>query len=380
LQVVCPINTTELDTTAARRGRPLFLNGAHTIDARLVSPAGVGVGHATKTLQFRNRDYLQATTNATGGDSLSARGAEFAITVRAVAFTTDTTTLFATLTASSEETTAPLVFSQTTRTQLPATFTVDAAASASAEGFYRLEPRIFDQAGTERTGQYDLSKFLRGVVYDLAAPRFAILAYPPGEIATGFDGLVLNYDAGSYVAGDTVPLSRITGGVDSAPHPPGCTYRHMHGNISLQRAGSSDVDGPFTDPQTTSADPCGWGAIVSVADSILRFSIDGRAQDRATTNVTIRLYLATGGCDAGPIVDDVPVAQGNGVGQSPAPAVNFPQTTGGFTAQFQMRVDFSMLGRVVCTVVQAADQKVTLSGQPAANTSYLVYPSFIKGN
>jgi hypothetical protein len=380
-RVVCPINTTQLDTAAARRGLPLFPNGAHTLNARIVPPAGNVLASATKTLQFVNRDFLIATTNATGGDSLAARGADLTITVNVVRFTSDSTALFATLAAASNDSPTPIVFNQTQPTRLPATFTVNATASAGAEGFFRLTPRITDQGGSNRTGILDLSRFLSGVAYDLAPPRLIAVEYPPGENTVEYTAVVLNHAAGIYAAGDTIQLARITGGSDSAAHPPSCTYRHLHGNILIQRQGSTLIEGPYTDPfTTTAADPCGWGPVVVVADSVLRFNINGFVQERGLTGVTVRLYMATGACDAGPIVDDVPVPQGTGVGQTPTPVVTFPGTTGGFNAQFQLRVDGSFFGRVACTVVQANDNRVTLSGQPAPNTTYLVYSSLIKGN
>ena len=379
-KVVCPINTTQLDTAAARRGRPLFPNGAHTLNARIVAPNGNAAANASKALQFANRDYLVASTNATGGDSLAARGPELTITVDLVRFGSDSTALFATLTTASNDTPTPVVFNQITPTRLPATFTVNTNASAGAEGFYRLTPRITDQGGTNRTPALDLSRFLNGVVYDLTPPRLAATESPAGEISVEYPAVVLNHAAGIYAAGDSIPLSRIGSGQDSPAHPPSCTTRHLHGNITIQRQNSSLIEGPYTDPFTTSADPCGWGPIVVVADSVLRINILGLVQERGLNGITVRLYLATGACDAGPIVDDIPVPQGTGVGQSPNPVVTFPGTTGGFSAQFQLRIDGSFIGRVACTVVQANDNKVTLAGQASPNTTFLVYSSLIKSN
>jgi hypothetical protein len=224
---------------------------------------------------------------------------------------------------------------------------------------------------------YDLNRFLSGVVYDLTTPRLAATEYPPSENIMEYPALVLSTAAGINAVGDTIALTRITAGVDAAAHPPSCTTRHLHGNISIQRQNSSLIEGPFTDPAPAA---CGWGQVVVVSDSVLRFNISGLVQERGLTGITLRLLMATGGCDAGPLVDDVAVPQGTGVGQTPTPVVNFPGTTGGFAAQFQMRIDPSFFGRVVCTFVQANDNRVTLGGQPAPNTTYLVYSSIIRAN
>jgi hypothetical protein len=75
LQVICPINTSQLDTAAANRGNPVFPNGPHTLSARLISPTGnVVASSASQQLLFNNQDRIELAVTTTRGPALSNTG------------------------------------------------------------------------------------------------------------------------------------------------------------------------------------------------------------------------------------------------------------------------------------------------------------------
>lgn len=81
-----------------------------------------------------------------------------------------------------------------------------------------------------------------------AAPRLRALADETVQ------AVLLAGAVGPYVAGDSIPLSRITGGRIGAPEA-GCDKSHLHGTIRI------DGSGPYADPLPGA---CGFGIIVAV--------------------------------------------------------------------------------------------------------------------
>jgi hypothetical protein len=91
VQVVCPINTAQLDTAAANRGNPVFPNGPHMLSARLVASGGnVLAAAAAQALTFVNRDTVTATYRMTRGPvtngGITWRGGDLTVTATPAIF------------------------------------------------------------------------------------------------------------------------------------------------------------------------------------------------------------------------------------------------------------------------------------------------------
>ncbi len=380
LQLICTINTAQLDTAAATRGRPLFLNGAHTLAARLVAPGGAVAANTTKPLIFANRDVLTLTTNAVGPDSMN-RGVDFKATVSAIVFSTDTANraVKAVLSTVTLPGWVAVAFNETTAIPLPATFTINSAASQGAESIFRFTASVFDASGNDRTSRFEQSGFATFWPIDVTPPRVTVVDAPQATSPLTYDAVVLKYSTGSYNPGDTIPLFRITNGQDSAAHATTCAYRHLHGSISIRRRANATVDGPYTDP-VSSGDECGHGPIVTVTDTIATFYLSGSFIDNWLGSATVALYRAVGACDQGAIVDDVAVAQGTGLGQSPTPTLSLPVIINTFSTSLRLRVGPTMAGQTFCTRLEVRDRTFNAAGQPAPNITTRVFSTTITAN
>jgi hypothetical protein len=357
-----------LNTALLSAGRPLYFNGTKSLNVRVLTGSGQSVATGTQALTFNNQDYLNFTSNNPSGQTgLAWRGADLTFTGTPVRFSSSAPVdnLRFGLDVMRTSGAGSVVFNQA-QVGPPFTMSINAGIT-DAEGAFRFTPKLFDLSGVDVTSSFGTLPTPITVGVDVLPPRINLTAVPPSTIAGSELSLKLTYATGPYAAGSTIALSRISNYSDVPAHPPFCAYRHLHGSISIQNADGSANPAVYADPEFTRSDPCGHGEILTAPKISFSFNISGSINDPWLFNASIRLYEARGACDGDLLVDDVPVAQGTGPGQSPTPMVDVTGSATNFSSSFSYFGNNQQAVNDLCLRVFAEDRNINSTGQPAPN-------------
>ena len=357
-----------LKTSLVTNGQAAYLNGPHVINSRIV----INVGGATATtgapqsVTFNNQPFLDYRINhPTGMTGTLWRGSDLTLTgtpirfdggpVANYRFGVDVTRVSGS---------GNVVFNQTSPIGTPFTYTLN--SQTTAEGVFSFTPRMYDLNGVDLGSSFGVMPAPITTGLNVVAPR--ISASPlPSVMALNVLSVRLKYQTGPYAANTLIPMSRIVNGLDVPAHAPFCSYRHLHGNISIRNADGTANSALYVDPDPP--DPCGHGEILTAPLSEVTLQAFGVVTEPWLGSLNLRLYRAVGSCDLGPaIVDDVPIAQGTAPGESPNPV--YTMTTGGttFNNNFRYNTDGSMVNTMVCIRGEAVDRTINAAGQPSPNT------------
>lgn len=360
-RITCPIDTAEpaSDIFLAPVTPGVFQNGPKTIELRGYDQSGVLRFTESFASSFKNRNELVLKTNDPSpwsGPLPPVRGPDFTVTTHSLVFDNTPADRIA-LNTLRKSGTGTLVLTSTSSN----TFAVDLVNSTNVEGAFTITPQPFGLNGEDKSGTWTLTVIDRDI--DLMPPRAPFIFLPPiANITIG--SAQLGHDTGPYPAGTVLPLSRIAGGFVTPAHPQqGCTAAHLHGNfLRIFRENSPILDGPFTDPELTFNDPCGFGLIVETPLTKIENSLGGTITDLNPVTSRFQLFRAVGQCDGPNGGDDIATTMGTAPGQSPHPDQTF--TAKSYAYFYELFVNPSMSGQMLCVRATIFDSAVDRFGQP----------------
>lgn len=380
--VRCRVNTAELSDslTPIQRGR--FPNGSGFGAGFLFIPgSNTTLPVVTTPLTFKNTNSITVTRNdppAQPGGGIMWRAGEITVTLRPVIFDNIPT---ANLRIAAQNVrvsgTGDALFNQSGPIASPFVFTIDPGASSSAEGLFNTNFTIFNGATNITNTFPGIAPFPTNI--DFVPPRVTFANNLPGTTALSQSVVTLKYQTGPYAPNTVMPMSRVIGGIVEPAHVPNCGFTHLHGTISITRDPPPGSDGPFGDPQGTTGDPCGHGLIGSQAMTRLQMNLIGSVQDAGPILTRLQLVRGVNGCDGLSIVDDVPIIQGNSIGQSPTPDQTFPPA-----ANWSAPVDFfvgpATAGTTLCVRQTFEDAAVNPQGVRTNRTFRVQGTTFNSGS
>jgi hypothetical protein len=259
----------------------------------------------------------------------------------------------------------------------PFVFTIDPAASSSAEGIFNTNFSVFNGTTNITNTFPGLAPFPTNM--DFVPPRVVFSNNLPGTTSLTNSVVTLGHPTPPYAAGTVLPMSRIIGGIIEPAHPPNCGSVHLHGTISITRDPPPGSDGPYADPQPATGDPCGHGIISSQPVTRLQMNLIGTVQDAGPLTARTQLVRGVNGCDGISIVDDTPILQGNTIGQSPTPDQTFTPTNN-WTAPVDFFVGPSSAGSTLCVRQFFEDGAVNAQGQRTNRTFRVQGTTFNSGS
>jgi len=361
-RVICPFETTFLDGAT---GLPRFLNGTHTMAARLTGPNGIVVASPSTTLTLTNSNIIGIQVNDPPNPPADIwRAGDLSIITKAVLYDGNTDPITAGLRITLPNTRVSgngnVVLNSTQVNPFQFDFRVNPVESANVEGTFQFTPVVFNGAGANISSRFRISSFSRNI--DLVPPRATYGAFPSMTLISA-GGVNLGHMTGPYTAGTIIPLVRITGGQNVRAHLPFCDSWHLHGSITIARETGGGSDGPFTDPEITFSDPCGHGKLLNVPLDQFFVPFQTNVTDGSPINGRVELFTGVNGCDMGSLFDDTPLPAGNGPGQTPNPFFVFSQSPASGT--FPVKPAPGMGNSFLCVRTTINDSAVNAQGQKA---------------
>jgi hypothetical protein len=371
-EVTLSVNTSEI--TNLTTGAVRFPNGPKTLKAVLFTrPPKAELASATRNVVFANTNTV-SMTGPSGGGGLTWVGGDIQVTAVPVLY-------------GSVDGPYTVRFQGTSASGPHPDFGGGPGSQSAPIGspyngvvLRSLNPNVETQTSMVATlhngqGQTVATAAPVPLRLDNVAPRVSQTAGPPPTSSLGFEALQLTYATGSYPPGSLISLARINLGQRMGPHVGACLADHMHAAILILNTTSSQFEGPFSDPWTDGRnDACGHGVIVNSSHASITIRVTGSIVDPSLTSASMSVYKATGACDVGPTVDDVPAVVGTGPGQVSVQTVNLLPAAGNFDVSFNVLGGAGFTPQSFCLVLNGRDGATPNPNQTFVATPFQMVP------